>query len=217
MLVQRVVRPSVHARRFKYRAFECGRWFWFGGGPIDSPGTDPPELHPPGRREIGGGWCTAPGGGCGCSRLDWPVCSSGQSRRDPGGGGHDEGGVVLSPAVKEDLARYIIAEQHQISIAAVHAIAAQEASAIEQIVMLCHEMARQIVQDPVVRAGIRITLELSADDRGPAGPTWIGSPPVKRWRPVRSTRATLSTPSTHRRSRGSSSARSPESRLCPRS
>ena len=21
-------------------------------------------------------WCTAPGGGCGCSRSDWPVCSS---------------------------------------------------------------------------------------------------------------------------------------------
>ncbi len=58
-----------------------------------------------------------------------------------------------------------------------HAIAAQEASATEQIVMLCHEMARQIVQDPIVRAGIRITLELSADDRGPAGPylDWIAA------------------------------------------
>ncbi|WP_373418879.1 ScbR family autoregulator-binding transcription factor [Rhodococcus opacus] len=91
--------------------------------------------------------------------------------------GMTKGALYFHLRSKEDLARYIIAEQHQISIAAVHAIAAQEASAIEQIVMLCHEMARQIVQDPVVRAGIRITLELSADDRGPAGPylDWIAA------------------------------------------
>ncbi len=57
MLVQRVVRPSVHARRFQYRAFECGRWFWqsrFGGGPIDSPGTDPPNSTRPGAERSSG-------------------------------------------------------------------------------------------------------------------------------------------------------------------
>ncbi|MGV9871033.1 ScbR family autoregulator-binding transcription factor, partial [Rhodococcus koreensis] len=50
-----------------------------------------------------------------------------------------------------------------------------QAPAIEQIVMLCHEMARQIVHDPIVRAGIRITLELSADEDGPTDPylDWI--------------------------------------------
>nr|WP_271211533.1 ScbR family autoregulator-binding transcription factor [Rhodococcus wratislaviensis]GLK37621.1 TetR family transcriptional regulator [Rhodococcus wratislaviensis] len=89
--------------------------------------------------------------------------------------GMTKGALYFHFNSKEDLARHIIAEQHRISIAAVEAIAAQDASAIEQIVMLCHEMARQIVQDPIVRAGIRITLELTADDRGPAGPymDWI--------------------------------------------
>lgn len=93
-----------------------------------------------------------------------------QPRRDRRGGGYDGGGVVLSFPVQEDLARHIIAEQHRISISAVQVIAAREVSAIEQIVTLCHEMARQIVRDPMVRAGIRITFEFSADDRGPAGP-----------------------------------------------
>ncbi|MDF3313353.1 ScbR family autoregulator-binding transcription factor [Rhodococcus sp. T2V] len=89
--------------------------------------------------------------------------------------GMTKGALYFHFRSKQELARHIIAEQHRISIAAVEAIAAQDASAIEQIVMLCHEMARQIVHDPIVRAGIRITLELSADDRGPAGPylDWI--------------------------------------------
>nr|WP_271209855.1 ScbR family autoregulator-binding transcription factor [Rhodococcus wratislaviensis] len=92
-----------------------------------------------------------------------------------GASGMTKGALYFHFSSKEELARHIIAEQHRISIAAVEAIAAQDASALEQIVMLCHEMARQIVEDPVVRAGIRITLELSADDRGPAGPylDWI--------------------------------------------
>ena len=91
--------------------------------------------------------------------------------------GRTKGAVYFHFSSKEELARHIVAEQHRISISAVEAIAAQEASALEQIVMLCHETARQIVEDPVVRAGIRITLELSGDDRGPAGPylDWIAA------------------------------------------
>ena len=37
-----------------------------------------------------------------------------------------------------------------------------EVPAIEQIVKLCHETARQMIEDPVVGAGIRLTLDLSA-------------------------------------------------------
>ena len=65
--------------------------------------------------------------------------------------GMTKGALYFHFRSKEELARHIIAEQHRISISAVQAIAAQDASAIEQIVMLCHEMARQIVQDPIVR------------------------------------------------------------------
>ncbi|AHK35358.1 ScbR family autoregulator-binding transcription factor [Rhodococcus opacus] len=89
--------------------------------------------------------------------------------------GTTKGALYFHFRSKEALARFIIAEQHRISIASVEAIGREHASAIEQIVMLCHEMARQIVEDPVVRAGIRITLELSAAADGPADPylDWI--------------------------------------------
>ncbi|WP_072690824.1 ScbR family autoregulator-binding transcription factor [Rhodococcus marinonascens] len=91
--------------------------------------------------------------------------------------GITKGALYFHFRSKEDLARFIIGEQHRISIASVEAIGRERAPAIEQIVMLCHEMVRQIVHDPVVRAGIRITLELSADENGPADPylDWIDS------------------------------------------
>lgn len=53
--------------------------------------------------------------------------------------GMTKGALYFHFHSQEELARHIIAEQHRISIAAVEAIAAQEASALEQIVMLCHE------------------------------------------------------------------------------
>jgi hypothetical protein len=50
----------------------------------------------------------------------------------------------------------------------------------------------------------------------PPARTWIGSPHAKPWRPVRSPRATSSRVLIRGPSRGSSSARSPESRPCPK-
>lgn len=75
---------------------------------------------------------------------------------------------------KEELAQAIIEQQHGVSIGAIETVAGVRASAIEQIVMLCHEMARQMIEDPVVRAGIRLTLEVSAVG-GPSDPyvDWI--------------------------------------------
>lgn len=75
---------------------------------------------------------------------------------------------------KEDLAQAIIEQQHRVSIAAIETVANSQSPAVKQIVMLCHEMARQMIEDPVVRAGIRLTLELSAVS-GPADPyvDWI--------------------------------------------
>ncbi|MEV0947060.1 ScbR family autoregulator-binding transcription factor [Rhodococcus sp. NPDC049939] len=91
--------------------------------------------------------------------------------------GITKGALYFHFRSKEDLARFIIGEQHRISIASVEAIGREQAPAIEQIVMLCHELVRQIANDPIVRAGIRITLELSIDDQGPADPylDWIDS------------------------------------------
>ncbi|MFC9553787.1 ScbR family autoregulator-binding transcription factor [Rhodococcus sp. NPDC056960] len=91
--------------------------------------------------------------------------------------GLSKGALYFHFGSKEALARAIIDAQHAISIAAVAAIRGEHAPAVEQIVMLCHEMARQIVHEPIVRAGIRITVELSDKGYGPADPyiDWINT------------------------------------------
>ncbi|NLU84035.1 TetR/AcrR family transcriptional regulator [Rhodococcus sp. HNM0569] len=90
--------------------------------------------------------------------------------------GITKGALYFHFRSKDELAQVVVAEQHAISIASVDAIAATDSSALEQIVMLCHEMGRQMVEDAIVRAGIRLTLELSATV-GPAEPylDWISS------------------------------------------
>ncbi len=88
--------------------------------------------------------------------------------------GFTKGALYFHFKSKDDLAVAIIEEQHAISMNAVAAIRATEAPALEQLVMLAYEMGRQIVEDPVVRAGIRLTLEMSAA-AGPTAPylDWI--------------------------------------------
>ncbi|MCK0090520.1 TetR/AcrR family transcriptional regulator [Rhodococcus sp. F64268] len=90
--------------------------------------------------------------------------------------GLTKGALYFHFKSKDDLAQAVMDRQHTISIASVEAISATNASALEQIVMLCHEMGRQIVEDPIVRAGIRLTLEFSASAApGEPGPyqDWI--------------------------------------------
>ncbi|GAB2655458.1 ScbR family autoregulator-binding transcription factor [Prescottella soli] len=77
-----------------------------------------------------------------------------------------KGALYFHFGSKDGLAQSIIREQRGIAEASTEAIAAAEVSALEQVVMLCHEMARQIVTDPIVRAGIRLTVELGASGGG---------------------------------------------------
>lgn len=83
-----------------------------------------------------------------------------------------KGALYFHFGSKDGLAQSIIREQRGIAEASTEAIAAAEVSALEQAVMLCHEMARQIITDPIVRAGIRLTVELgsSGADSGPSDP-----------------------------------------------
>ena len=85
-----------------------------------------------------------------------------------------KGAVYFHFSSKDELAQAVIEEQHQISITAFTAVAATGAPALEQLVMVCHEMGRQLVADPIVRAGVRLTLELASAD-GSQGPylAWI--------------------------------------------
>lgn len=88
--------------------------------------------------------------------------------------GVTKGALYFHFQSKDDLAAVVIEEQHAISMNAVSAIRKMAVPALEQLVMLSYEMGRQIVEDPIVRAGIRLTLELSAE-AGPPQPyrDWI--------------------------------------------
>ncbi|MDJ0112921.1 TetR family transcriptional regulator, partial [Rhodococcus erythropolis] len=66
-----------------------------------------------------------------------------------------KGAVYFHFSSKDELAQAVIEEQHQMSITAFTAVAATGAPALEQLVMVCHEMGRQLVADPIVRAGVR--------------------------------------------------------------
>ncbi|MFC9517484.1 ScbR family autoregulator-binding transcription factor [Nocardiaceae bacterium NPDC056970] len=74
-----------------------------------------------------------------------------------------KGALYFHFGSKDGLARHIIREQNRLAVRSLEAIAATDASALEQMVMLCHEMARQ-TSNPLVRAGIRLTVELGATD-----------------------------------------------------
>ncbi|QBJ98424.1 TetR/AcrR family transcriptional regulator [Rhodococcus sp. ABRD24] len=88
--------------------------------------------------------------------------------------GTTKGALYFHFRSKDELARVVIDEQHQAMRAMYSAIAESGAPALQQLVMLCHEMGTRIVHDPIVRAGLRLTLEFSGTD-GPARPylDWI--------------------------------------------
>ncbi|SDD24909.1 ScbR family autoregulator-binding transcription factor [Rhodococcus tukisamuensis] len=90
------------------------------------------------------------------------------------GSGVTKGALYFHFKSKDELGAVVIEEQHAISMAAAAEIHATGAPALEQLVMLAYEMGRQVIEDPVVRAGIRLTLELSAAE-GPPKPyvDWI--------------------------------------------
>lgn len=93
-----------------------------------------------------------------------------------------KGALYFHFGSKDGLARHIIHEQHGLAVRSIEAIAATDTPALEQMVMLCHEMARQTA-DPLVRAGVRLAVELGATDA-------LGDAPADPYRPW-TDRATL--------------------------
>ncbi len=80
------------------------------------------------------------------------------------GAGTTKGALYFHFRSKDELARVVIDEHHRTSVDTARAIARTGASPLRQLVMLCHEMGRQISSDPIVRAGSRLTLELGGAD-----------------------------------------------------
>ncbi|EOM74737.1 ScbR family autoregulator-binding transcription factor [Rhodococcus rhodnii] len=84
--------------------------------------------------------------------------------------GITKGALYFHFKSKSELASVVIDAQRRISMAALDQIVEEhEISPIGQIVMMSQELGRQIRWEPIVRAGIRLTLELSATS-GPQEP-----------------------------------------------
>lgn len=78
---------------------------------------------------------------------------------------------------KQDLALAVIAEQHNNVRVAGEKIAAAGLPALETMITMCRTFGQQLLDEPVVRAGIRLTFEASAFDADVTGPyhDWIAT------------------------------------------
>ncbi|EGD53346.1 ScbR family autoregulator-binding transcription factor [Gordonia neofelifaecis] len=81
-----------------------------------------------------------------------------------GESGLTRGAIYFHFQSKDDLASIVVDEFQTVSMEAVAAIAQLDTYAMRQIAMLCREMGRLLVDDPVVRAGIRLIIELHSGE-----------------------------------------------------
>jgi AcrR family transcriptional regulator len=92
--------------------------------------------------------------------------------------GHAEvtkGALYFHFKSKEDLAMAVIDEQHARVRMATQEILDRDLPALTAMVLMCREFGHQLCTDPVVQAGIRLTLEASAFGHAVRGPyeDWI--------------------------------------------
>ncbi|GAA1373158.1 ScbR family autoregulator-binding transcription factor [Streptomyces beijiangensis] len=74
-------------------------------------------------------------------------------------GGVTKGALYFHFSSKEELAHTVMLTQHQTSIEAARQLAAKNLPGLEAVIRMSFELAAQLLNDPVVRAGIRLTLE----------------------------------------------------------
>jgi AcrR family transcriptional regulator len=89
--------------------------------------------------------------------------------------GVSRGAMYFNFTTKREIADAVIDEQHAASAMLAQTAADTGAGPLEQIVMMCHGLADQILTDPLVRGGIRLTMELAFLE-GPVDPYagWVG-------------------------------------------
>lgn len=63
---------------------------------------------------------------------------------------------------KEDLAHAVIAAQHDMAMEGTQVVHDHSDSAIESLVLMSQEMARQLVTEPIARGGMRLTMEIGS-------------------------------------------------------
>ncbi|RKR30180.1 ScbR family autoregulator-binding transcription factor [Arthrobacter oryzae] len=89
--------------------------------------------------------------------------------------GVTKGALYFHFQSKEDLARAVIEEQHRIAAAEGERIVAEDLPALTTMILMCRAFGLQLVHEPVVRAGIRLTFEATAFGAPVRGPyeDWI--------------------------------------------
>lgn len=89
--------------------------------------------------------------------------------------GVTKGALYFHFSSKRELALAVIEEQHALVLAAGAEILASDASALDRLIGLCRMFGQQLLEEPVVQGGIRLTFEASAFDADVSGPyqDWI--------------------------------------------
>lgn len=89
--------------------------------------------------------------------------------------GVTKGALYFHFSSKRELALAVIEQQHAIVVAAGSDIAASDAPALDKLIGLCRMFGHQLLDEPVVQGGIRLTFEASAFDADVSGPyqDWI--------------------------------------------
>ncbi|MDI2033122.1 ScbR family autoregulator-binding transcription factor [Paenarthrobacter nitroguajacolicus] len=73
-----------------------------------------------------------------------------------------KGALYFHFTSKRELALAVIEEQHSIVLAAGAGILGSKSPALDKIIGLCRMFGRQLLDEPIVQAGIRLTFEASA-------------------------------------------------------
>lgn len=91
--------------------------------------------------------------------------------------GVTKGAMYFHFASKEELAHAVIEAQHQMAMDGATAVASQEPVALDALIYVSQEMARQLVEEPIARGGMRLTLEIGSIQGPVQSPylDWIAS------------------------------------------
>jgi AcrR family transcriptional regulator len=79
--------------------------------------------------------------------------------------GVTKGALYFHFRSKDEVARAVIAEQHRLSHESGQQILALGRPGLETMILMCGDLARKLKTDPIVKAGIRLTTEVSNFDR----------------------------------------------------